>query len=202
MKKIKLYLVSNYGLKTYIVFNSHSHWDHIWGNCEFEDSTIISHEKCKKLIQEEGHEDLERYKATFAKEKIVLVEPNKTFVDRLVFEEDEVEFFYSPGHSEDASSCYDHKDKTLFVGDNMDEPIPSFFSWFDLKTYKSTLEDYLTFKAVRLVQSHGDVMKPEVIEDNINYLSDLLEDRPLSFKDDEVNEKHQGNLRFIESLNK
>ena len=202
MKKIKLYLESNYGVKEYIVFNSHNHWDHIWGNCEFSNSKILSHEKCKELILENGEEDLEYHKKQFAKDEIIITLPNVTFKNKIVFDEDGVEFFFSPGHSEDSSSCFDFKDRTLFVGDNIDDPIPSFFCWSKLEKYKSTLEHYLSYNPERVIQSHGVVMNSDIIMQNINYLDDLIKGNELNFESDEVNEKHKNNIEFIKQLEK
>lgn len=200
MKKIKQYLESNFGLKEYIVFNSHSHWDHIWGNCEFKTSTILAHQKCKLFIEKYGQEGLESHKAEFTKENVEITLPNEVFTNKKVIENDKIEFFYSPGHSEDSSSCFDYEDKTLFVGDNIDIPIPSFFDWNDLETYKLTLENYLSYNPERVVQSHGDVMSPDIIIKNINYLDDLINCKEIHFESNDVQRKHIENIRFISQL--
>jgi glyoxylase-like metal-dependent hydrolase (beta-lactamase superfamily II) len=197
IKKIKSYLEASYGLKEYVVFNSHHHWDHIWGNCEFGDSKIISHEKCKELINKYGEEDLEFHKKQFAIDEIEILSPNVTFKDKIMVEKDGLEFFYSPGHSEDSSSCFDYEDKTLFVGDNIDDPIPSFFCWHELEIYKSTLEDYLSYNPERVIQSHGDVMSSDIIIKNIIYLDNLIKGKEMNFELDEINEKHKRNIEFI-----
>jgi glyoxylase-like metal-dependent hydrolase (beta-lactamase superfamily II) len=197
MKKIKSYLEKNYGLKHYIVFNSHHHWDHIWGNFEFKNSKIISHEKCRDMIDKYGVEDSDKYKDKFAKEDFDIVLPNITFSTSIKFPKDEIEFFYSPGHSEDSASCFDHQDKTLFVGDNIDDPIPSFMSWCEIDEYKKTLENYFSFKPDRIVQSHGNVMCTDVINKNIEYLSQLIEGKRSVFDLELVKEKHQYNLEFL-----
>lgn len=202
MKKVKTHLELNYGMKKYIVFNSHNHWDHIWGNCEFRDSQIISHERCKELIEAHGEDDLVRHKKQFAKDDVDIVLPNATFVNKMMFDKEGLEFFFSPGHSEDSSSCFDFEDKTLFVGDNIDDPIPSFLCWGELETYKATLKNYLSYKPERVIQSHGDVMDSDVIIQNINYLDDLMKGEYLNFESEEVNKKHKDNIEFMNRLKK
>lgn len=197
MKKIKTYLEAEYGLKDYVVFNSHHHWDHVWGNAEFKDTEIIAHEKCKTLMHASGEEDVKYHENEFAREKIELVLPNTTFSRNHVDPDANIEFFFSPGHSEDSASCFDYEDKTLFVGDNVDSPIPSFLCWEDLETYKATLEHYLTYESERVVQSHGDVMDVDVIAKNIQYLDDLIKGHDQSFTSSEVSAKHERNLAFI-----
>jgi cyclase len=43
MKMINQYIKEQYGNKQVIVVNSHSHWDHVWGNSFFSPTIIISH---------------------------------------------------------------------------------------------------------------------------------------------------------------
>lgn len=55
--------------------------------------------------------------------KIRITLPNSTFTEKFMFEEEWVEFFYTPGDSEDLSSCYDYKERILFVENNIGDPI-------------------------------------------------------------------------------
>lgn len=197
MKKIKTYLEETYGKKNYIVFNSHSHWDHVWGNYEFRGSKIIAHEKCKEIMNETGLEDLNLMKDEFAKDDFEIELPNSIFQSEMTFDKEGLVFFYSPGHSVDSSSLYDKSEKILFVGDNIDDPIPSFFCWDNLLKYRETLELYKSFDVEFVVQSHGDVMCPEVIQSNIDYLDSLIAKKNVSFDDKDVERKHKGNLEFL-----
>ncbi len=200
VKKIKDYLRSNYGNKSYVVFNSHSHWDHVWGNSEFQSSKIIAHESCKAIMHETSVQDLKLLESEFAKDVIEIVFPNLTFESELKLEEENILFFHSPGHSLDSSSCYDYVDKVLFVGDNIDDPIPSFMCWDNIVEYRETLKKYLSFDIEYLVQSHGSVMTSSVIESNIKYLDSLIENKSISFQDVTVEKKHKGNLAFLNRI--
>jgi len=197
MKIIKNYLETNFGKKKYIIFNSHSHWDHIWGNYEFQDSMIISHEKCRISILKEGEEELASHASEFAKEDIKIITPNITFDSKFAFHEEGIEFFYSPGHSEDSASCYDYIDNTLFVGDNMDDPIPSFICWNELEKYRDTLEQYMNIGADIIVQSHGEVMTNDVLRKNKEYLDRLIANEKIHFENEEVMKKHLINIEYL-----
>jgi glyoxylase-like metal-dependent hydrolase (beta-lactamase superfamily II) len=202
MKMIRAYLESNFGKKQYIIFNSHSHWDHIWGNYEFKDCIIISHENCRISIMKDGEEDLNNHHAEFAKEDIKIVTPNITFDNNLIFTEEGIEFFYSPGHSEDSASCYDYVDNTLFVGDNIDDPIPSFICWNELETYKNTLDQYMKIGADIIVQSHGNPMTNDIVMKNKEYLIKLIANEKMNFKSKEVIKKHLINIEYLSQNNK
>jgi len=97
VKSVKEYLESRFGNKEYVAFNSHSHWDHIWGNSEFEGSRIIAHRLCREFMLETAAYDLEEHKGQFARDEIELVLPNTTFAERLTFHDEGIEFFHSPG---------------------------------------------------------------------------------------------------------
>ncbi len=197
IKKIKKYLEDNFGKKEYIIFNSHSHWDHIWGNSVFKDFKIISHELCRKHIAKYGEEDLINHAQQFAKDKIEIVLPNTTFTEKIAFKEEGVEFFYTPGHSEDSASCYDHKDNVLFVGDNIDDPIPCFMCWSELDKYKETLELYLKINADIIVQSHGDITNNDLIKNNINYITKLITKEKIDLENKDILKKHLINIECL-----
>ncbi|WP_110942898.1 MBL fold metallo-hydrolase [Inediibacterium massiliense] len=201
IKEIKKYLEDNFGKKQYIVFNSHSHWDHIWGNSEFKDFQIISHELCEKYILKYGQEDLIKHEKQFAKDKIEIVLPNTIFKEEIEFKEEGVKFFYTPGHSDDSSSCYDYKDKILFVGDNIDDPIPSFMCWSELDKYKETLERYLQINADIVIQSHGHITNKDLIKDNISYINKLIRKEKIDLGNKEMLKKHLINMEYLRSVN-
>ncbi|MBU5313831.1 MBL fold metallo-hydrolase [Tissierella carlieri] len=197
IREVKEYLEVNYGKKDYIIFNSHSHWDHIWGNSEFRDSIIVSHKICRDFIAEHGREELVSHAIEFAKEDIDIVLPNITFESKITFNDEGIEFFYSPGHSQDSASCYDLIDNVLFVGDNVDDPIPSYMCWNNLDKYKDTLEKYFSIGADIIVQSHGDIMDNEIIRSNIGYIVKLKANENMDFKKEDVLKKHIYNLEYL-----
>jgi cyclase len=119
MEQVKEYIKDNkMGSKPVVVFNSHGDFDHYWGNGSFKSSMILSHELCRMRIEKESAEAL----VSFQGNKQGMVEillPNTVFSERILFADDDVEFYYTPGHAVDSASCFDHRDRVLFVGDSI-----------------------------------------------------------------------------------
>lgn len=172
MEGIKKYILQEGKNKEVIVFNSHSDWDHIWGNCSFENGIIIGHETCRKRMSEIGEFDLRRLSEHHCG-LIKLVLPNITFNDKITFPEEEIEFIYAPGHTVDSSICFDKKDSVLFVGDLVEWPIP-YLDFHDLPAYSKTLEYIKNFPARVKISSHSGIVDNELIEGNIAYVNDIF----------------------------
>lgn len=161
MRKIRQYLEENrLDSKPLVVFNSHADYDHYWGNGSFKSSMIVSHELCLKRIEKESEESLKEFEG-HRQGEVEIVAPNLVFSQRIVFVNDGVEFYYTPGHTTDSASCYDHLDNVLFAGDNLESPIP-YINVLDFRTYKATLQEYLNREAKAVVCGHCE----EVRDDN------------------------------------
>lgn len=173
MQTIKKYIAEQAKDKAVIVFNSHSDWDHIWGNCAFLGSFIIGHETCRQRMQEIGEFELELLRQQHCG-NIKLVLPNVTFSDRLLFADEEVEFIYAPGHTVDSAICFDRKDSILFVGDLVEQPIP-YLDYHDLATYIETLEFIKSFPAQIKLSAHSGIVDNDLIERNITYITMILQ---------------------------
>lgn len=175
MKGVKSYLKENFSEKSFIVFNSHSHWDHHWGNCAFPNSKIIAHELCLEKIQLDAQKELERNKK-YIRGNVVITPPNLLFKHNLNFEEDGIKLFHTPGHTDDSSSCYDAKDNILFAADNIEEPIPYLNSTLEgLKIYVGSLEKYLEMKAEVVIPGHGKISDDKLVEENLQYIKSFPE---------------------------
>ncbi|MHA1124069.1 MAG: MBL fold metallo-hydrolase [Candidatus Heimdallarchaeota archaeon] len=175
LKEVVNYLEKEFEKKQYVLFSSHWHWDHLRGNNFFDDATIISHQLTKKLIIK-NNIDKSLVMGKYRQRKIVL--PNLTFSKEYTeFENENITFFHSPGHSEDSSSCYDSKNKVLFAGDNIEYPFP-YVTSSDLSTYISTLKKYLKYPIEFVIPSHGYVSDKKLIESNLRYLESLPEINP------------------------
>jgi glyoxylase-like metal-dependent hydrolase (beta-lactamase superfamily II) len=157
MKGVQDYIDDHFSEKQIIIFNSHYHWDHHWGNCFFEKSDIIGNELTQEMIINKGKETLKTNKK-FHRGKITLTPPNILFQNKLSFLQDDVIFFFSPGHTPDSSSCFDLQDKILFAADNLEEPIPYLpKSHNDLLTYINTLYQYQKLKPEIIIPGHGSI---------------------------------------------
>ncbi|MBP2636984.1 MAG: Zn-dependent hydrolase, glyoxylase [Firmicutes bacterium] len=178
MEIIKQYIAEQANNKAVIVFNSHSDWDHIWGNCAFPGALIIGHETCRKRMQEIGEFELELESLRQQHcGNIKLMLPNVTFNDRLLFADEEIEFIYAPGHTVDSAICFDRKDAVLFVGDLVEQPIP-YLDYHDLATYIETLEFIKSFPAKSKLSAHSGIVDNDLIERNIAYITTILQENP------------------------
>jgi len=177
MKYVKEYLSMEKNNKEVIVFNSHSDWDHIWGNCAFQGGIIIGHETCRKRMNEIGPFEMMKL-SEFHCGNVELVLPNVTFSDRMAFVEDEIEFIYAPGHTIDSSLCFDKKDAVLFVGDLVEYPIP-YLDFYDLTAYIKTLDFIKSFPARAKVSAHSGIIDDDLISRNSTYVRDIMEGNPI-----------------------
>ncbi|TFG09570.1 MBL fold metallo-hydrolase [Candidatus Heimdallarchaeota archaeon] len=160
--------------KPMIVFNSHTDYDHIWGNHMFPESMILAQERSINVLEKEGVEALEKY-SSHKRGEVDLTFPNQLFKDNYVFTHEGIEFYHTPGHTLESSSCYDSKDKTLFVGDNIESPYP-YVNFLNLEDYKATLSEYLTRDVEIVVSGHDEVMfHTDLIKSNLEYLNQLTD---------------------------
>ncbi|MHA1910542.1 MAG: MBL fold metallo-hydrolase [Candidatus Kariarchaeaceae archaeon] len=173
MEKVVNYeeLKDEFKKKKIIVFNSHFDWDHIWGNNYFKDDMIISHEKCKENMIEYGEEGLEKH-GEQKEGEVELVFPKITFSDKLVFEKEGVEFFHTPGHTSGSSSCYDKIDQVLFVGDNLEKPIP-YLNVAPIDDYLVSLKKYAIIQVKEFIPGHGEIATSELLDKNLAYLEEV-----------------------------
>lgn len=186
--------------KPVVVFNTHYHWDHIWGNCAFPGAAIVSHSLTRAKTAEVGAKELEAY-GKYRQGRVELVLPGLTFGSSLCFEDDGVEFFHSPGHTEDSSSCYDRVDGVLLAGDNLELPLPYLY-WDKLGSYLETLDGYLKLGARRVIAGHHPLVTGEIIGGNMEYLGDFGSGKAEKHRDGEGRGTHARNMAVLERLGK
>lgn len=195
MQIINQYIKSQFGNKPVIVVNSHSHWDHVWGNSLFSSTLIIAHVLCREFMQQEGPIKLEKYKE-YKKGDVLLTYPNLTFTDKVCFEEDNILIYHTPGHTEDEVSIIDGEDKVLFAGDNLERPIPYLMSK-NLKQYIKTLEDYLRLDVQVIIGGHTACEDKSLIQHNLDYVKKVLDGNTVEFEKGEYAEYHRTNLEWL-----
>ncbi len=173
MKEIRKFIEQDKGLvRQLVIFNSHYHYDHIWGNCEFPDESIYAHSLCYNKILENGERDLKSH-AKHTRGEVKLTLPNQLFTSNVLFDDGRIMLFHSPGHTIDSSSCIDYEDGVLFVGDNVETPFPYIYD-SDIDQYIATLVEYVSMDWKYLVAGHDPLMlDARLIESNIDYLEQL-----------------------------
>lgn len=195
MKLINDFILTHYKKKEIVIFNTHSDWDHIWGNCFFADSLIIAHEQCRERIIERGEYDLKK-NSNYQKGKIQLKLPNLTFSKKIHFPEDKIEFLHQPGHTIDSAVCCDNQDSVIFVGDLVEAPIP-YLSYPELGTYLKTLINIKEMPAQTKISSHSGIIDVNLIELNIAYVKNIIEGRPVVSENEELMSLHNYNLKNL-----
>jgi len=126
--EVKRILQEKLGCKIELLFNTHYHSDHTFGNQSF-DCPILSAEQCKKIMQrnlsthwtpEEIREAMEEdpeLKEGWKDLKITL--PNRTFKERLSYDFQGIKVIFQRigGHTQDSSIAFFPDYKLLFSGD-------------------------------------------------------------------------------------
>ncbi len=158
--------------KNIVVFNTHSDYDHHWGNCSFRGHMILGHDLCRKTVLEKGEEVLRSYES-HRRGDVQIVPPNLTFDRSIAFPEDSVRFWHTPGHTADSCTCFDEIDRVLIVGDNVERPIP-YVNECHFDDYISTLRSYLELDWTAMVTGHSAIhTNTELLRENLLYLEDL-----------------------------
>jgi glyoxylase-like metal-dependent hydrolase (beta-lactamase superfamily II) len=184
--------------KPVVVFNTHYHWDHIWGNCAFPGATVAAHRLTRPKMAEVGQQELTAYQR-YRRGAVDLVLPHLTFDARLCFEDDGVEFFHSPGHTQDSTSGYDRIDNVLLVGDNVELPLP-YLNWDGLGRYLKTLEGYEEIGAARIIAGHCPKVTKEAIDVNMEYLREFMAGNTEWYETGEGKATHAQNVAVIGRL--
>lgn len=156
------------------VVNTHSDWDHIWGNAYFTEATFLAHDKFSSLVVLPDSPSFQELKP-YAMGTIKLRMPDLTFDSRLQLPALGLKLFASAGHTADSISVYDEVDRILIVGDNCEAPIPSYINPFLLEQHLATLRGYLTWDFAFIVPGHGPLMTRDDLLGNIEYLEAILE---------------------------
>ncbi len=195
MEQVNEYIAEAYDKKPIIVVNTHSHWDHVWGNCLYNSSPIIAHEKCREKMEIDGLQQLEKLEK-YQRGQVTITYPTITFTDKICFEEDNIQIYYTPGHTDDGISILDKEDKVLFAGDNLERPLPYIMSK-DLNRYVLTLEEYLKTDADIIIGGHTDCEDKSLIIDNLDYVKNMASKEEIKIESTEFEQSHKANMNWL-----
>jgi glyoxylase-like metal-dependent hydrolase (beta-lactamase superfamily II) len=180
------------------VIYTHSHYDHTWGTCLFDNRIVVAHEKCYELLDINERKFLKE-KPEFADGEVEIVLPDMLFKESLSFTEEDLKLFYSPGHTVDSLSIYDEKDKVLFVGDNIEIPLPM-LQWNNLERFKKTLEGYLEMDFDILLSSHSKDIDRKSIEDHLDYINSIINGNDEKYRKGEIAKIHEFNMENLNNV--
>ncbi|MEQ8187806.1 MAG: MBL fold metallo-hydrolase [Candidatus Eremiobacterota bacterium] len=158
--------------------NTHSHFDHIWGNAAFKHVDIIAHSTCFEAIKSEGEKilkDMSEKNPDMIKENIEIVLPNLIFDRELIFQDRDstVKIKHLPGHSADSSVIMVMPENILLAGDMVEDPMPLLQGSTDIYIKNLKYLDEMNFS--RVIPCHGKRQDSRLIKDNIYYLEGLKE---------------------------
>lgn len=157
--------------KPLVIINTHYHWDHIYGNYHFSKNLIVSHQMCRELSFETWQESLVQAKA-YTDEIAEMKLANLVFDHQLVFPEDDLFLFHTPGHTLDGISIYDAREGVLNMGDNLgdtyDEIVPTLDS--SKAVYLESLNKCKELEPKICISGHCGIQKPDILDKVIREL--------------------------------
>jgi cyclase len=157
------------------VLNTHWHADHVLGNGEFGDATIVSTSRTRELMSTIGAERLAAAKESGETElPAELRLPDKTFEDAWDFGRARA-VTYGGGHTESDAVLIMADAGVLIAGDLVVVGMQPWAGHGDPASWATILERLLDLEWERVVPGHGPVSGREVIEPLRDYLLALYE---------------------------
>jgi glyoxylase-like metal-dependent hydrolase (beta-lactamase superfamily II) len=171
-----------------LVVDTHSHWDHCWGNQLFagpgatHPAPLIGTRRCAELIA--GPRAQAKLADMRASEpdrfgEVMLVPPTLLFEERLRIDGGDLtlELFLTPGHAADHIAISIPEIRTLLAGDAAELPFPFVESAATLPQLRDSLARMAALEPRVALYCHAPgVSSPQLLHDNIAYF-DMVEQR-------------------------
>ena len=167
------------------VIDTHSHWDHSWGNEEFPDATIIGHKNCyAEMIDVEWNEQW-RKKVTTSNDPwseegniVNITPPNMTFETsmQLYFGGRELDLKYF-GRAHTSGDIYIHlpKEKIVFTGDvAQDGGVPYLGDCYPVD-WPDTDNKLAALPIERFMSGHGPIGDHKALEGARDFIHNLVD---------------------------
>ena len=167
------------------VVDTHSHWDHSWGNEEFPDSTIVGHANCRREMLDPDITVTWRDKVIssgdpWAEEakSVQITPPDLTFEDtlHLEFAGRPIDFHWL-GRAHTSGDIFINlpDDGLLFTGDvAQDGGVPYMMDGY-LKDWVGTDNRLVEIKCERFMAGHGPVGQPAAIVEARDFIVTLVD---------------------------
>ena len=183
MKKFKEHIEQETGKKASVLFITHAHGDHVFGNQIFEGCEIItSNLTHNEMVHSQEYnwtpKSLEEWKKNSedpsALDGLKIVLANKTFADEYELVDGDVKVIVkrTGGHTEGSSYVYCPNYNVMFAGDNL---FNNQFPWGGSPSanpikWIAALKEYLSLEVEHYIPGHGQTSNEEPIEEFLAYL--------------------------------
>jgi glyoxylase-like metal-dependent hydrolase (beta-lactamase superfamily II) len=167
-----------------LVVDTHSHWDHCWGNQLFagpgapHPAPLIATRRCAELLATRAHEKLAEMRAGQPERfgEVVLTPPTLLFDERLRIDGGDLtlELFLTPGHAADHIAIYIPEIGTVLAGDAAELPFPFVESAATLPELRDSLARMAAMEPRVVLYCHAPgVSSPQLLHDNIAYFDEV-----------------------------
>lgn len=178
-RAIKQFVEERLGLPVRYIVNTHYHADHTLGTCLFPKAQVVSHSKCRELLDTAGRDGLKQMKSQSTEfEHVEIITPSLIFSTgnlNIHLGGKTVRLSHTPGHSPDLISAFVVNEKILFASDTV-MPVPTMFDG-NFKELSKTLQNMLEMGIDTMVRGHGEViLRGEVqgvIQSDLAYLESI-----------------------------
>lgn len=150
------------------VFNTHEHWDHVFGNQEFAEARIWGHLECRRQLVENGEETRARVMGYYPDDpaygEVAVTPPAETFTDQASLDlgDRTVDLaFYGLGHT--SSDAALHVDGVTFAGDLVEEGNPPTFDDSFPIAWVETIGRLAEAARPVVVPGHGALVDPDYL---------------------------------------
>ncbi len=178
-RAIKEFIEIRLGLPVRYVINTHYHADHTLGTYLFPGAQVVSHARCRDLLNEVGRGGIEQMKSQSEEfEEVELILPDVIFDSgflNIYLGGKTIRLQHCPGHSPDLISVMVIDDRILFASDTV-MPVPTIFdgNYGDLV---DSLNGLLEMNLNSVVRGHGEVILKgevqELIHSDLSYLGNI-----------------------------
>ncbi len=187
IKKFREHIERETGKKASVLFITHAHGDHVFGNQIFEDCEIITSELTHEAMVDSQKnnwtpEALEEWKKNsedpLALDGLKIVLANKTFADEYELVDRDVKVIVkrTGGHTAGSSYVYCPNYKVMFAGDNL---FNHSFPWGGTPTsdplkWVESIQEYLSLDVENYIPGHGSISGKETLEEFLAYLNKVI----------------------------
>ena len=162
------------------VVDTHSHWDHSWGNEEFPDSTIIGHQNCYNEMVDVEWNDAWRKKVINANDPwskeaglVNITPPNLTFDTsmKLYLAGREIQLLYfGRAHTSGDTFIYLPAERIVFTGDVAQDAGMPFLGDSYPEEWPETDDKLVDLAVDRFVSGHGPIGNHKAMSESRDFM--------------------------------